>query len=99
LSPVPVELDPGDLALPYRPHRRTDELCFGAGPSGPCVITGEHDHAITARVDHVLDSRVVALPRLQPIHKPCPETVEAEVCSAPDILPHEHTFEVRGEEG
>jgi len=67
--PVGIELDPSDLPTTHGIDRGSPLLDVGGEILATTVISGKHEHPIT-EVDHVLDLRVIAVPRSQPVN-PC----------------------------
>src|SRR5205823_5914135 len=62
LSAVPVELDAGDLAVSHGPDGRAQERHLDIAALGAGVVARQNQHATVARVDHVLDPGVIAIP-------------------------------------
>ena len=83
---------------PARSDRSALEADLSAGALRAGMVVREHDHAPFSGIDHVFDSRVVAIPRLQPVHPPRLESIEPEVFTATDVFSDEHANEVAGEE-
>src|SRR5205823_9138315 len=77
LASVEVKGHPHDASVANGPHGTTRDADLDSHPS-PTSEVADQNHRIITRVDHVFDLDPIALPRLQPVKPPGPQTLKAD---------------------